>query len=99
MARAEDSIAGADERADLPARRRVADASVRERWNDYRIGLLLQGDLRGAQAVFRKVTEMDPGYADVPVNVARAQLQEGDVDGAAAMLDQALKVAPRLAKA
>ena len=32
------------------------DPSVRERWNDYGIGLLLQGDLKGAEAAFLKVT-------------------------------------------
>jgi tetratricopeptide (TPR) repeat protein len=42
---------------------------------------------------------MDPGYADGPVNVARAQLQEGDVDGAMVMLEKALEIAPDLAKA
>ena len=32
------------------------DRSVRERWNDYGIGLLLQGDIKGAEAAFLKVT-------------------------------------------
>jgi tetratricopeptide (TPR) repeat protein len=99
MAQAEASIAVADARAQLPAIEPLYDASVVERWNDYGIGLLLQGDLKTAQAVFRHVTAMDPAYVDGPVNVARAQLQEGDVDGAAAMLEQALKIAPDLAKA
>ena len=99
MAEATASIGVVDERAALPPIKSLMDPSVRERWNDYGIGLLLQGDLKGAQAAFRNVTAMDPGYADGPVNVARAQLQEGDVDGAVAMLEQALKVSPRLAKA
>jgi tetratricopeptide (TPR) repeat protein len=42
---------------------------------------------------------MDPGYADGPVNVARALLQEGDIDAAIPMLEKALELAPRLAKA
>ena len=75
------------------------DPSVRERWNDYGIGLLLQGDLKGAQAAFRNVAAMDPGYADGSVNVARALIQEGDVEAAIPMLQQALKVSPRLASA
>jgi tetratricopeptide (TPR) repeat protein len=99
MAEAKASIAVIDERAEFPAIKPFMDPSVRERWNDYGIGLLLQGDLKAAQAAFRHVTAMDPGYADGPVNVARAQLQEGDVDGAVAMLEQALKISPRLAKA
>ena len=98
MAEASASIQVVDERAELPAIKSLMDPSVRERWNDYGIGLLLQGDLKGAQAAFRNVMVMDPGYADGPVNVARAQLQEGDVDAAVAMLEQALKIAPRLAK-
>jgi tetratricopeptide (TPR) repeat protein len=99
MAEATTSIAVADERAALPEVKPLMDPSVRERWNDYGIGLLLQGDLKAAQAAFRNVMAMDPGYADGPVNVARAQLQEGDVDGAVAMLEQALKISPRFAKA
>jgi Tfp pilus assembly protein PilF len=99
MAEASASIGVVAERAVLPPIKSLMDASVRERWNDYGIGLLLQGDLKAAQAAFRNVTAMDPGYADGPVNVARAQLQEGDVDGAVAMLEQALKISPRLAKA
>ena len=65
-----------------PAADPYLDASVRERWNDYGIGLLLQGDLRGAEAAFLRVTEMDPGYADGWVNVARARTQEGRMDEA-----------------
>ena len=90
------SVAAAD--AAVPEVRPFTDKTVRERWNDYGIGLLLQGDLRGAQAAFRKVTEMDPGYADGWVNVARAQIQEGDLPGAEAMLRKALTVDPELAK-
>jgi len=72
---------------------------VRERWNDYGIGLLLQGDLKAAEAAFMHVTEMDPGYADGPVNVARAQIQEGNVAAAEPMLQKALAIDRRLAKA
>ncbi|MBI3494218.1 MAG: tetratricopeptide repeat protein [Acidobacteria bacterium] len=99
MAEATASMAVTDERAAFPTIKPFLDASVRERWNDYGIGLLLQGDLKGAQAAFRNVMAMDPAYADGPVNVARAQLQEGDVDGAMEALEQALKISPRLAKA
>ena len=76
----------------------VVDASVRERWNDYGIGLLLQGDLKGAEAAFRTVMAIDPAYADGPVNVARVLLQEGNVTGALPLLEQALAIDPRLAK-
>ena len=42
----------------------------RERWNDWGIGLLLQGDLKGAEYAFRRVTEAEPDYADGWLNVA-----------------------------
>jgi Flp pilus assembly protein TadD len=99
MAEARASLAVVSERASLPEVKPFMDPSVRERWNDYGIGLLLQGDLKSAQAAFRNVKAMDPNYADGPVNVARAQLQEGDVDGAIQMLERALQLSPRLAKA
>jgi tetratricopeptide (TPR) repeat protein len=74
------------------------DPSVRERWNDYGIGLLLQGDIKGAETTFLKVTQMEPGYADGWVNVARARIQEGNVAGAEEVLRKALELDARLAK-
>jgi hypothetical protein len=50
----------------------------RERWNDWGIGLLLQGDLKGAEYAFKRVTEAEPAYADGWLNVARALIQEGE---------------------
>lgn len=49
--------------------------------------------------MFLKVTEMDPAYADGFVNVARCRIQVGDTAGAQAMLQQALRLEPALAKA
>ncbi len=69
------------------------------RWNDYGIGLLLQGDLRAAERAFLRVTEIDPSYADGFVNVARVRVQEGDPPGAQEVLDKALALSPELAKA
>jgi tetratricopeptide (TPR) repeat protein len=82
----------------LPDAPPFLDKSVRERWNDYGIGLLLQGDLKGAEAAFLKVTQMEPEYADGWVNVARARIQEGNMEAAEAMLRKALEVNPNLAK-
>ncbi len=78
-----------------PTDRRVAAL----RWNDYGIGLLLQGDLRAAERAFTRVTEIDPGYADGFVNVARVRVQEGAPEGAQEMLQKAFALAPNLAKA
>jgi len=75
------------------------DAHDRSRWNDYGIGLLLQGDLKGAERTFQKVTEIDPRYADGWVNVARARIQEGNTDAAKPVLTKALELNPRLASA
>ena len=66
--------------------------NARERWNDYGIGLLLQGDLRSAQTAFREVTKLDSGYLDGWVNIARCRIKEGDMQGAEAMLDKAFAI-------
>jgi tetratricopeptide (TPR) repeat protein len=70
-----------------------------QRWNDYGIGLLLQGDLKAAQAAFQKVTEIDPKNPDGWVNIGRAAVQEGDMDRARSVLETALAINPGLARA
>ena len=70
-----------------------------ERWNDYGIGLLLQGDLKGAERAFEIVSEVRPDYADGWVNVARARIQEGNTDAARPMLARAIEVDPTLGSA
>jgi tetratricopeptide (TPR) repeat protein len=70
----------------------------RERWNDWGIGLLLQGDLKGAEYAFEKVTEAEPGYADGWLNVARALIQEGETEAAKPYVEQALKIDPKLGR-
>jgi tetratricopeptide (TPR) repeat protein len=70
-----------------------------QRWNDYGIGLLLQGDLKAAQVAFEKVTELDPQNPDGWVNIGRAALQEGDVPRTRAVLEKALAISPKLARA
>ena len=66
--------------------------NTRERWNDYGIGLLLQGDLKAAETAFLKVTEIEPTYLDGWVNVARVRIQEGDMQGAEVMLEKAFEI-------
>ncbi len=70
----------------------VAQLPDRERWNDYGIGLLLQGDLKGAENAFRRVTEAAPQYADGWLNVARALIQEGETEAAKPFIAKALAV-------
>ncbi|HWP84300.1 MAG TPA: tetratricopeptide repeat protein, partial [Terriglobia bacterium] len=71
----------------------------RERWNDWGIGLLLQGDLKGAEYAFLRVTEAEPEYAEGWVNVARAKIQEGETEAARPFVDKALELNPNLASA
>jgi Flp pilus assembly protein TadD len=70
-----------------------------QRWNDYGIGLLLQGDLKSAQSAFEKVTKIDPNNPDGWVNIGRAAVQEGDMDRARTVLERALSLSPDLARA
>ncbi|MBV9745611.1 MAG: tetratricopeptide repeat protein [Acidobacteriia bacterium] len=70
----------------------VVRKAGRERWNDWGIGLLLQGDLKGAEYAFRRVTEAEPEYADGWLNVARALIQEGETDTAKPFLARALEI-------
>lgn len=71
----------------------------RERWNDWGIGLLLQGDLKGAERAFRIVTEIEPEYADGWVNVARTLIREGETEAARPFVERALKISPKLGRA
>jgi Flp pilus assembly protein TadD len=70
-----------------------------QRWNDYGIGLFLQGDTKAAQAAFQKVTEIDAKNPDGWVNIGRAAVQEGDMDRARTVLEKALGLSPDLARA
>ncbi|HYP09773.1 MAG TPA: tetratricopeptide repeat protein, partial [Bryobacteraceae bacterium] len=70
----------------------LVEKKDRERWNDWGIGMLLQGDLKAAEYAFTRVTEAEPGYADGWLNVARALIQEGETDRAKPFLERALKI-------
>jgi Flp pilus assembly protein TadD len=70
-----------------------------QRWNDYGIGLFLQGDLKAAAAAFEKVTEADPNNPDGWVNIGRCAVQEGDMARARTVLEKALALSPNLARA
>jgi len=70
----------------------------RERWNDWGIGLLLQGDLKGAEFAFQRVNQAEPAYPDGWLNVARALIQEGETDTAKPYIAKALELAPGLGR-
>jgi hypothetical protein len=64
------------------------------RWNDYGIGLFLQGDLKGAAKAWTKVEELAPDKPDGPLNRARAEIAEGRLADAKASLAEAEKRRP-----
>ncbi|MCS7025622.1 MAG: tetratricopeptide repeat protein [Bryobacteraceae bacterium] len=82
-----------------PEWKQVTDPKNYERWNDWGIGMLLQGDLKGAEYAFRRVMESKPDYADGPLNLARALIQEGETEAARPFVARALELAPGLARA
>jgi cytochrome c-type biogenesis protein CcmH/NrfG/uncharacterized membrane protein len=88
-----------DRKAPAPEPKIALNPKEWQRWNDYGIGLFLQGDLQGAQAAFQKITEMDPKNPDGWVNMGRAAVQEGDMERAREVLKRALEINPKLARA
>jgi Flp pilus assembly protein TadD len=77
----------------------VVEKADWQRWNDYGIGLFLQGDFKGAAAAFQKVTEADPNNPDGWVNLGRVAVQEGDMERARTVLQKSLALSPKLARA
>ena len=84
-------------RASLAAAVPAGQPFDRERFNDYGIGMLLQGDLVAAKAAFEQVNRLDPKYAAGFVNLGRVLVQEGDHDAAIPVLEHALQVDPQIA--
>jgi hypothetical protein len=82
-----------------PAPKTAFDKNEWQRWNDYGIGLLLQGNLKAAEAAFSKIAEMDASNPDGWVNVGRVRLQEGDLAAAKDALEHAMALSPHLARA
>ncbi len=60
-----------------------------ERWNDYGIGLLLEGDTKAALAAFQKVTALAPKNPEGPINQGRVLFTEGQVDRGLEILKEA----------
>lgn len=65
-----------------------------QRWNDYGIGMLLKGkaELRQAAEAFAEVEKL--GRYDGPLNLARVQFAEGDLDAATQSLTRAAEMDP-----
>ncbi len=64
------------------------------RWNDYGIGLFLQGDLKGAARAWTRVEELAKDKPDGPLNRARAEIAEGRLADARASLAEAERRRP-----
>jgi tetratricopeptide (TPR) repeat protein len=99
LAEDEVTLAVSSRSSPQPQAREVLQADDWQRWNDYGIGLFLQGDLKAAAAAFQKVTEIDPKNPDGWVNIGRAAVQEGDMERARTVLEKALSLSPDLARA
>jgi len=84
--------------APKPAPKTDLQAKDWQRWNDYGIGLFLQGDLNGARAAFEKVTQIAPANPEGWINIGRCAVQEGDMDQARTVLKKAMSINPNLAK-
>jgi tetratricopeptide (TPR) repeat protein len=82
-----------------PAPQLRLEADDWTRWNDYGIGLLLQGDLKDAAAAFDKITQIAPENPDGWVNIGRVRVQEGNLAAAKTVLEKALGLSPSLARA
>jgi Flp pilus assembly protein TadD len=85
--------------APAPGPKTIVKKEEWQRWNDYGIGLFLQGDLKAAAAAFQKVIEADPNNPDGWVNIGRCAVQEGDMERARTVLEKALTLSPNLARA
>jgi Cytochrome c554 and c-prime len=64
------------------------------RWNDFGIGLFLQGDLKAASWSFQKVADLAADKPDGPLNLARCKLQEGDLPAAKVALAESERRRP-----
>lgn len=61
----------------------------RMRWNDYGIGLLLQGDFLNATNAFTEVTKLAPKWSEGYVNIGRVRQAERDSKAAKEAFDKA----------
>lgn len=66
-----------------------------QRWNDYGIGLLLKGKAELKQAADAFATVGTFGRYDGPLNLARVQFAEGDLNAATESLEQAIDMDPK----
>lgn len=69
-----------------------------ERWNDYGIGLFLEGNTRRAREAFEQVSQLAPENPEGPINLARVLIAEGQLDRALEALTEAERRRPNYLK-
>lgn len=85
---ASDKVTLPVEGIDKPLPEQKVEIPVWQRWNDYGIGLFLEGkaELKQAEAAFQEVEKL--GRFDGPLNLARVYLEEGRLDEATVALNR-----------
>jgi len=77
-----------------PALAIKSDPGDWKRWNDYGVGLLAQGDLKGAEIAFSQATQNAENRAEPWINVGIVRLREGNFASAKNAFAMALKMNP-----
>lgn len=70
----------------------TANRPLWERWNDYGIGLLLEGDTKEALPAFEQVATLEGNPTEGYINQARVLLEEGQIERARAALLEAEQI-------
>lgn len=103
MAEAEVKIVGPGKTTDAPPEK---PDQLALRWNDYGIGLLEQSQYGPASEAFRRASQLQPDNPDPLVSAAIAEMkterygpERDQLQKARRLLEQALKLAPTLARA
>jgi tetratricopeptide (TPR) repeat protein len=92
MARDEATLAVVSPDEEKPAPIVKNDSRNEERWYDYGLGLLAQGDLKSAEAAFLRAAQNAANRAEAWINVGIVRLQEGNLDSAKPAFATALKM-------
>src|SRR5262249_34161986 len=82
------------DRTAVPPKPRGNTDALWLRWNDYGIGLFLQGDFKGAAHAWTKVADLAPDKPDGPLNRARVEIAEGRLADASESLAEAERRRP-----
>lgn len=81
-------LVGANDKLESPVV--AGDPKIEQiRWNDYGIGLLLQGDLKAAVRAFTQVTQVSPKWSEGYVNIGRVRQVERNTPEAMKAFEQA----------